>query len=170
MPLDILEEIGQTYGPTRKLHQVLATLVAATVENLEKSRAGPEISGLSFETLSPQMDLQVAMQVPMRIDSSLHLGSINIPGPSPAAGQCRHQPSDLSNAPLNWQGTNGALGADGSTPVHLDTQRGESVASTVDAAQSSLENTFEQSMLWAPSLDWTGGWDDFLNAIAMQDG
>ena len=72
MPLDILDEIGQTYGPTRKLHQALANLVAATIQNLERSRSGSaNVQGVSFG--SPTQNLiPPPMQLPMRIDASLH--------------------------------------------------------------------------------------------------
>ena len=37
----------------------------------------------------------------------------------------------------------------------------------IEPEQSSPTGGFDDAMLWGPSLEWTGGWDDFLNAIAM---
>src|SRR5271155_5640865 len=70
MPLDILDEIGQTYGPTRKLHQALANLVTATIENLERSRNGAVVQGISFGSPTQKL-IAPPMQLPLRIDPSL---------------------------------------------------------------------------------------------------
>src|SRR5271154_3703806 len=76
LPLDILGEIGQTYGPTRRLHQALATLVAATIENLERSRNGSKVQTFSFGS-PPRGSIASPMQLPLRIDSSLQLEAEN---------------------------------------------------------------------------------------------
>src|SRR5271155_1590987 len=73
MSLDILDEIGQTYGPTRKLHHALANLVAATIENLERCRNGTKVQGVTFGS-PPQ--LAPVMQVPVRTDPKLQFDSL----------------------------------------------------------------------------------------------
>jgi hypothetical protein len=156
MPLDILAEIGQTYGPTRKLHQALATLVAATIENLERSRNGAKIQGVSFGSPTPNL-LPRPMQLPMRIDPSLQFDRA-IPGRGHA------QPIMPLPVPgnLGWQDPVHGEGAlQGENQGFLNGVRNGNVVET------STSDGFDDPMLWGPSLEWTGGWDDFLNAIAM---
>lgn len=162
MPLDILAEIGQTYGPTRKLHQALATLVAATIENLERSRNGHRLQGVSFgSTIDPLIPRP--MQLPVRIDSSLQL---ELPSTQPLARP--PQPILLaqpSASPANWHDFGNALQPETSaTPDGIIGGKGPDA---MEAERTSPTGAFDESMLWGPSLEWTGGWDDFLNAIAM---
>lgn len=161
MPLDILAEIGQTYGPTRKLHQALATLVAATIVNLERSRYGFGLQGVSFgSSIDPSTPRP--LQLPVRIDPSLHLDRPSIqPLSRPLQPMSQAQPSaaptswDLANTirPVASGISDGNINAKGSDPM--------------EAERNSPTVGFDDPMLWGPSLEWTGGWDDFLNAIAM---
>lgn len=173
MPLDILDEIGQTYGPTRKLHQALANLVAATIENLERSRNGVKVQGVSFgsptQTLVPP-----PMQLPMRIDSSLRFENLNRNNSVRPSGtnspprvvsiQAERQPI----ASLSWP-----TSVNAQDPMQLVENQVYPPASTtvkisnIESAGVSPGGMFDDSMRWGPSLEWTGGWDDFLNAIAM---
>jgi len=171
MSLDILDEIGQTYGPTRKLHQALANLVAATIENLERSRNGTKVQGVTFG--SPIQSLvPPPMQLPMRIDTNLRFDSLGTPRPptSNRPDVPRSTPLDPSSyqTPISWQDP-----VNGQTTPLSETQAYPSVVgnnkpNTFDPLRISPSgDVFEDSMLWGPSLEWAGGWDDFLNAIAM---
>jgi hypothetical protein len=175
LPLDLLDEIGQTYGPTRKLHQALAKLVAATIENLERSRNGTNVQGVSFGSPTASL-VPPPMQLPMRIDASLqhldHLShetgagssivnlSSNIHRPMPI------RTSEHTSIPgIPWQEP-----VNGQTLPPQDTQSSLQGVSTdkvsnVEFGRVSPSEEFDDS-LWK-QLEWTGGWDDFLNAIAM---
>lgn len=169
-PLDILDEIGQTYGPTRKLHQALANLVAATIQNLERSRSGANVQGVSIG--SPTQNLiPPPMQLPMRIDASLHFDRSTRGNPTPSS--ISSLPSrviatpELPIASLPWNNNVGGL-----TPTLVDSQHyPPAVAPTkipnTESTGVSPSGMFDDSLMWGPSLEWTGGWDDFLNAIAM---
>jgi len=176
MSLDILDEIGQTYGPTRKLHQALANLVAATIENLERSRNGTKVQGVTFG--SPTQSLvPPPMQLPIRIDPNLRFDSL-----ATARPQTSHRPGDVPRStpvnpssyqttpipPSSWQDpVNGQTHLLSETLAY-PTVAGSNKPNTFDAARiSPSSDVFEDSMLWGPSLEWAGGWDDFLNAIAM---
>ena len=170
MPLDILDEIGQTYGPTRKLHQALANLVAATIQNLERSRSGANVQGVSFG--SPTQNLvPPPMQLPMRIDASLHFERSTHENPTPSSSlnpplSVIPTPERLPIASLPWNNVSGQ------TPTLPEAQH-----YPPPLAPTKIPNTeqpgvfpsgvFDDSLMWGPSLEWTGGWDDFLNAIAM---
>jgi hypothetical protein len=162
MPLDILAEIGQTYGPTRKLHQALATLVAATIENLERSRNGSRLQGVSFgSTIDPLIPRPI--QLPVRIDSSLHFERPNNqPLPRPPQPMLLAQ---SSTGPPNWPDLGNALRPE--VPGIVDGILDGKGPDVMETERSSPTGAFDESMLWGPSLEWTGGWDDFLNAIAM---
>jgi hypothetical protein len=169
-PLDILDEIGQTYGPTRKLHQALANLVAATIQNLERSRSGANVQGVSIG--SPTQNLvPPPMQLPMRIDASLHFERSTRENPTPSS--ISNLPSrviatpELPIASLPWNSNVGAL-----TPTLPESQyHPPAVAPTkipdTESTGVPPSGVFDDSLMWGPSLEWTGGWDDFLNAIAM---
>jgi hypothetical protein len=174
MPLEILDEIGQTYGPTRKLHQALANLVAATISNLERSRKGPNHQELSFSSPAHALDSR-PMQLPIRIDPALHVETAARQSPIPpttvpsSGVHTIMQPQGSGNRPeslLSWQDT-----LSGQISVHQENQFPHGVASrqtpTAEPGHFSPQEGFDESMLWGPSLEWTGGWDDFLNAIAM---
>ena len=161
MPLDILAEIGQTYGPTRKLHQALGTLVAATIVNLERSRHGFGIQAVSFGS-SIDASTPRPLQLPVRIDSSLHLER---PGSQPLArplvARLQSQPSA---APMSWDlGNTIRPEASGISDDGIVSAKG---SDPMEAERSSPTGGFDDPILWGP-LEWTGGWDDFLNAIAM---
>jgi hypothetical protein len=168
VPLDILEEIGQTYGPTRKLHQALATLVSATVENLGKPRGESQVSGIPLETgvhaLHPP-----SVQVPLRLDANLQLGSSNNSETPPTSGPAQPRALEVAHTSAMWNTPETGFVGNGLPPLQSAATHGiEHVASHLDVTQLSPSTTsFENSLLWAPSLDWSGGWDDFLNAIAM---
>ena len=173
MPLDILDEIGQTYGPTRKLHQALANLVAATIENLERSRSGAEARRVSFG--SPTQNLvPPPMQLPMRIDASLHFEHRNPenPLPSPVLNSAPKglpvQPERRPIASLSWSTS---IHDQDQEPAQPEVQADppSTVTGKIPTTDSGVSPSgiFDDSMLWGPSLEWTGGWDDFLNAIAM---
>ena len=162
IPLDILAEIGQTYGPTRKLHQALATLVAATIENLERSRYDFRLQGVSFGS-SIDPSIPRPMQLPVRIDSSLHFER---PGTQPLArppqAMLQAQPSV---PPMGWQDLGKTIRPEASgISDGIVNAKGSDF---MEPEQSSPTGGFDDAMLWGPSLEWTGGWDDFLNAIAM---
>jgi hypothetical protein len=175
MPLDILDEIGQSYSPTRKLHHALATLVAATIENLERSRSGANGQSVSF-TSPPRPSMPQPMQLPLRIDAGLEFNlprsesQLHMPVrlPSNSVPPVPVQVVDnTSAASLRWQDSNGqAL-------VQPDNNSGPLVESSNKQAVSSEpggfspSEAFDESILWGASLEWNGGWDDFLNAIAM---
>jgi hypothetical protein len=171
MPLDILDEIGQTYGPTRTLHKALANLVSATIENLERSRNGVNIQPVSFG--SPTQNLvPLPMQLPVRIDASLHFEHQNPekPSRSSAPNSARKgllvQPETQPITSLSWPNS-----IHDQEPAQLEVQGDHPATitgkiSTTDSGVSP-SGVFDDSMLWGPSLEWTGGWDDFLNAIAM---
>jgi hypothetical protein len=173
MSLDILDEIGQTYGPTRKLHQALANLVAATIENLERSRNGTKVQGVTFG--SPTQSLvPPPMQLPMRIEPNLRFDSLGTPRP-PTSNRPDDvprstplDPSSYQTTTISWQDP-----VNGQTTPLSETQAYPSVVvnnrpNTFDPLRISPSgDVFEDSMLWGPSLEWAGGWDDFLNAIAM---
>jgi hypothetical protein len=171
MPLDILDEIGQTYGPTRKLHQALANLVAATIENLERSRSGAKVQRVPFG--SPTQNLvPLPMQLPVRIDASLHFEHQNPENPlrSPVLNSARKgllaQPETQPIASLSWPNS-----IHDQEPAQLEVQvdHPETVTGKIPTTDSGVSpsGVFDDSMPWGPSLEWTGGWDDFLNAIAM---
>ena len=169
IPLDILDEIGQTYGPTRKLHQALANLVAATIENLERSRNGAKVQEVSFG--SPTQNLiPPLMQLPLRIDASLRFEhpSRESPTRSPILNPPpRGLPLQQPIASLSWPNL-----VNGQDSTQLETQvyppaTATDKTSNMESAGVSPSGVFDDSMLWGPSLEWTGGWDDFLNAIAM---
>src|SRR5271170_494976 len=176
MSLDILDEIGQTYGPTRKLHQALANLVAATIENLERSRNGTKVQAVTFG--SPTQSLvPPPMQLPMRTDSNLRFDSLAATRPP-----TQHRQDDVPRStPLNPSSyqTTPISPASWQDPVNVQTRQlpetqaypitvgGNSEPNTFDPAQISPGGDVYDSMLWGPSLEWTGGWDAFLDAIAM---
>ena len=172
MPLDILDEIGQTYGPTRKLHQALANLVAATIQNLERSRSGSaNVQGVSFG--SPTQNLiPPPMQLPMRIDASLHFerstreNPTSLPISSPPS-TVMPIPDSVPITSLPWNSNVSAQ-----TPTLPESQPYPPpvvLTKTPNAEPPGVSpsEVFDDSLTWAPSLEWTGGWDDFLNAIAM---
>jgi len=182
LPLDILGEIGQTYGPTRRLHQALATLVAATIENLERSRNGSKVQTFSFGS-PPRGSIASPMQLPLRIDSSLQLEAENRPNHhhTPISGQApippnlsKKLPSTPSVPSLRWHDP-----VNGQAPLPSETQIPLPSMTTIATAnpgaivppesgqQESPSDVLDETMLWGQQLDWTGGWDDFLNAIAM---
>ena len=166
MALDILDEIGQTYGPTRKLHQALANLVAATIENLERSRNGTKVQGVTFG--SPAQPLvPLPMQLPMRIDPNLRFDSLDTSQRTPISTPLN--PSSYQTTPIpsvSWQDP-----VNGQMPLISESQSYSSGGGEQSRAEparvSPGGDVFEESMLWGPSLEWAGGWDDFLNAIAM---
>jgi hypothetical protein len=158
MPLDILAEIGQTYGPTRKLHQALATLVAATIENLERSRNGANLQGVSFGSPTANL-LPRPMQLPMRIDASLQFER-----PLPGRGNTLPVMPLPAPGPLGWQDPVNGDGTLQSENHGFSNGVGVRAANTLETSPG---EGFDDPMLWGPSLEWTGGWDDFLNAIAM---
>jgi hypothetical protein len=164
LPLDILDEIGQSYGPTRKLHQALANLVAATIQNLERSRNGAVAQGVSFAQ-SMQNFGPPPLHLPMRIDASFYKGSVpdsllssrNEPLPSGNNNQNRPTVQEYDRHPiasLPW-------------PVNVLQSDNQPNAPTNPTNETNpASGTLDDPMLWG-SLEWTGGWDDFLNAIAM---
>jgi hypothetical protein len=159
LPLDILDEIGQSYGPTRKLHQALANLVAATIQNLEKSRHGAVVQGVSFGS-STQDEVGIPpMHLPLRVDASFYKGT--------APDAMAHLQSRSPQQPYNRRIPIASL----PWPVNVlrsDIQPSMSSSAGNDASNSPAVSggTLDDPMLWG-SLEWTGGWDDFLNAIAM---
>ena len=160
MPLDILAEIGQTYGPTRKLHQALATLVAATIQNLERSRNGSRLQGVSFGSAIDPL-IPRPMQLPVRIDSSLPFER-----PNSASLARTPQPNLVAQtSPAHWHDLGNALRSEVSGLA--DGTVGEKGLDVIETGRNSPTGGFDESMFWGPSLEWTGGWDDFLNAIAM---
>jgi hypothetical protein len=174
LPLEILDEIGQTYGPTRKLHQALANLVAATIANLERSRNGTNHQALSFSSPAHALDSR-SMQLPIRIDPSLQLKTAALQKPIPPT-TVKTQPSaphlqgngTASEALLGWQEPlNGHVHSQSENQVFPHETASRQAPALLEQDQISLHEGFEDSMLWGPSLEWTGGWDDFLNAIAM---
>jgi hypothetical protein len=168
LPLDILDEIGQSYGPTRKLHQALANLVAATIQNLEKSRHGTVVQGVSFGS-STQTVGNPPMHLPLRVDADFYKGTepdsmARLPSdtlPSSTSNDRLRSPQQQYNrripiASLPW-------------PVNVlqsDIQPPMSSSAGNDAGNTPVSSGIDDPMLWG-SLEWTGGWDDFLNAIAM---
>jgi len=167
MALEILDEIGQTYGPTRKLHQALANLVAATIENLERSRNGTKVQGVTFG--SPAQSLvPPPMQLPMRIDPSIRFDSLGTAQRTPTSTPLN--PSSYQTTPIpsvSWQDP-----VNGQMPLLSENQAypsdgGEQTRAEAARISPASGDVFEDSMLWGPSLEWAGGWDDFLNAIAM---
>lgn len=165
LPLDILDEIGQSYGPTRKLHQALANLVAATIQNLEHSRNGAAVQGVSFGSSTQSLE-HPPMHIPLRIDSSFYKGSApdtTVPSrneilPSSMNNESRPTAPEYSKHPiasLPW-------------PVNVlqsDMRANIPTSATADTNPTTTAN-LDDPMLWG-SLEWTGGWDNFLNAIAM---
>ena len=176
MPLNILDEIGRTYRPTRKLHQTLANLVAATIENLERSRNGTNVQSVSFGSPTDTLNLP-PIHLAGGIDASLrfNLSNNGSPGRSsvanPAANAHSSTPVSSGTAPitpLRWQDA-----ANGQTPQSAENKQSPPVVG-LDKPSTTLEPNrlvsnegFDNSILWGPTLEWTGGWDDFLNAIAM---
>ena len=165
LPLDILDEIGQSYGPTRKLHQALASLVAATIQNLEKSRHGSVVQGVSFGS-STQNVGNPPMHLPLRVDASFYKGT------TPNEVTVRLQSDLLSRTdrlrPSQQQSDRHVPIASLPWPADVlqpDIQPPASSA-TNDVGSTVSGGTLDDPMLWG-SLEWTGGWDDFLNAIAM---
>ena len=169
--LDILDEIGQTYGPTRKLHQTLASLVAATIENLERSRNGVKVQGATLGSPTKSRE-PPPMQLPMRIDPNLRIDPLGITRrlasyraddipQSTAIHPASHRPT-TPIPPRPWQDP---LVPDSHASPFFDsssTQNGSDPARGLPTAE-----VLDNSMVWGPSLEWAGGWDDFLNAIAM---
>jgi hypothetical protein len=166
LPLDILDEIGQSHGPTRTLHQALANLVAATIQNLEKSRHDSVVQGVSFGSSTQNLG-HPPMHLPLRVDASFYRGA----APDTTASlQSDTLPSSINNdqrrstqkaydtripiASLPWPVN--VLQSD----VQLAASSGNDTSTRVSGG------TLDNPMLWG-SLEWTGGWDDFLNAIAM---
>jgi hypothetical protein len=173
MPLNILDEIGRTYGPTRKLYQALANLVAATIDNLERSRAGAKVQATSRGSQTPTL-IPPPMQLPVRIDASLRFErggfetSVQSPNLNPSSKNFPPKRSDTQSiAPLPRPNHgNSQNPTQGDTEMSPPTAALNDVPNT-DGAGVSPSGVFDDSMLWAPSFKWTGGWDDFLNAIAM---
>jgi len=183
LPLDILGEIGQTYGPTKRLHQALATLVAATIENLERSRNGSKVQTFSFGS-PPRGPIAPPMQLPLRIDPSLQLEAENrsnhhhtpISSQAPISPNLSKNPANSAPVPsLRWHDP-----VNGQAPLPSETQLpspsmqtisttnpGASVIPPESVQQEPPSDVIDETMLWGQQLDWTGGWDDFLNAIAM---
>src|SRR5579859_5961344 len=167
LPLDILDEIGQTYGPTRKLHQALANLVAATIVNLERSKHGTAYQLPSYPSSGP---LPPLMPLPLRIDPSLQfdntlregalqsstkVSALSTPGVSQpnivvAASPAGGWQDPLGNASLQ-PNENEAF------PHGIANRQMAS-----DSGRAYSGDIFNGSNLWGPSLEWTGGWDDFL--------
>jgi hypothetical protein len=174
LPLEILDEIGQTYGPTRKLHQALANLVVATIANLERSRNGTNHQSLSFSSPAHALDSR-SMQLPIRIDPGLQLETAALQSPilpitvktEPSVSQL-HGPGTRSEALLSWQEPlNGQIPSQSENQVFPHEIASRQTPAVLEQDRISLQEGFDDSMLWGPSLEWTGGWDDFLNAIAM---
>jgi hypothetical protein len=174
LPLDILEEIGQTYGPTKKLHQALASLVQATIENLEHSRNVSDVSNDSLHSSDNPL-ISPPMQLPLRIDASLQFESSNsmglvsgaVPGVPPSASMA---PLPFPNSTLSW--AREIINGHPNSSVQSESRpsaNDEEVKSgaELDPPHYSSHENLDTSMVWAPSLEWTSGWDDFLNAIAM---
>jgi hypothetical protein len=170
MPLDILDEIGNTYGPTRKLHRALANLVAATIQNLERSRSGTNVQGVSFS--SPTQNLiPPPMQLPMRIDASLHFERSTRENPTPSSianppSRVIPSPERLPIGSLHWNNVSGQ------NATLLESQQYPPAITPAKTPNAEIpgvspSGVFDDSLIWGPSLEWTGGWDDFLNAIAM---
>ena len=166
MALDILDEIGQTYGPTRKLHQALANLVAATIENLERSRNGTRSQVLTFPSAAQSL-LPPPSQLPVRIDPNLRFESLGTPQLPPASTPLN--PSSYQTTPrpsVLWKdpGT-------GQMPPASESQTNPNAGGEPNRPDPTRitpsGDGLEDSMLWTPNLEWAGGWDDFLNAIAM---
>jgi hypothetical protein len=171
MALDILEEIGQTYGPTRKLHHALANLVAATIVNLERSRNGPNIHSVSFGSPATPSLVPPPIHVPMRIDPNLRFDSLKIARP-PTVNRLgdvlRSNLTPYENStipPISWQDP---VNGQAILPSDSQTYPPNAARKRLDPGRiSPAAEGFEDSMFWEPSLEWAGGWDDFLDAIAM---
>jgi hypothetical protein len=172
LPLEILDEIGQTYGPTRKLHQALANLVAATITNLERSRNGAHHQALSFSSPAHALDSR-SMQLPIRMDPTL-------PSSRQSPIRSTHIKSEAAPQTMEAQVTGirsqTSLGWQDPLADHLEQPDSQGLSRVVpnrpwptmlEPGQFSPQEGFDDSILWGPSLEWTGGWDDFLNAIAM---
>lgn len=170
LPLDILDEIGQSYGPTRKLHQALANLVAATIQNLEKSRHGAVVQGVSFGS-STQNVGNPPMHLPLRVDASFYKGTA--PDAVMAHLHSDTLPSSTSNDRLRspQEQYNRRIPI-ASLPWPVNVLQSDMQPPMTSSAGNDADNTpvsggtLDDPMLWG-SLEWTGGWDDFLNAIAM---
>jgi hypothetical protein len=175
MPLELLCEIGESYGPTRKLHQALSNLVAATIANLERARNGTTAQTLSFSSPAHALDSR-NMQLPMRIDPGLQMEPRQPQAPqAPRTSTTLPVTQGMIETPptsLSWSDQ-----ISGQIPT-LPPPESQSYTQSMASRQlaSMLEpvrvlhpphEQFEDSMLWGSSLEWTGGWDDFLNAIAM---
>ena len=161
MPLDILNEIGQTYGPTRKLHQALANLVAATIENLERSRHGANVQSVTFHS-PPRPMVLPPMQLPLRIDASLQFDG-RTPGVSMTSTLPVVQQSTPIQTPLRWQDP-----VNGQAHLQPENQAFPTAVTPVKTPGGQdgigVSPNLDDPLLWG---EWTGGWDDFLNAIAM---
>jgi len=161
LPLDILDEIGQNHAPTRKLHQALANLVTATIQNLKHSRNGTAVQGGLFRS-SPQNLPDPSMHLPLRVDASFYKSSPpttpvtsrneTLP-PSSTGNEIRPTVQENPIASLPW-------------PVNVLESGTQTAASATSVSDNTTGGTLDDPMLWR-SLEWTGGWDDFLNAIAM---
>lgn len=174
--LDILYEIGQTCGSTRKIYHTLANLVAATIENLEQSRNSINIKEHSSSSPTQILILPPA-QLPMRIDASLQLdrtshGNVaQSPTPYPSIDCHRvlaiqtSEPHTITHLPR--EGPVNQL----NPPVSEHQSRCSTTPSVnvtnQEPVRASLSEVLDESLFWDPSLEWTGSWDDFLNAIAM---
>jgi len=160
LPLDILDEIGQSYGPTRKLHHALANLVAATIQNLEHSRNGTVVQGQLFGSSAQNLP-HPSMHLPLRIDASFYKSSApNTPVTtgnetlrSSAGIETRSTVQEHPIASLPW-------------PVNVLQSGIQTNAPATPVNDNTTCGTLSDPLLWG-SLGWTGGWDDFLNAIAM---
>lgn len=165
LPLDILNEIGQTYGPTKKLHQALAKLVAATIENLERSRHGASIHPMTVNS-PPRSVVLPPMQLPVRIDPSLQFDertseeSLLRPLPTVENDALIQASTNRTVPSLRWQ----------QDPVNGQSQmqqESHTFPGAMTPGTPGHSPNLDDPLLWGPPPDWTGGWDDFLNAIAM---
>jgi len=161
LPLDILDEIGQTYVPTRKLHQALAKIVTATIQNLEHSRNGTVVQGALFGS-SPQTLPDASMHLPLRVDASFYKNSPPTTtvtsrnetlAPSSTSNETRPTVQEHPIASLPW-------------PVNVLESGIQTTAPTTSVTDNTADGPLDDPILWG-SMEWTGGWDDFLNAIAM---
>lgn len=163
LPLDILDEIGQTYGPTRELHQTLANLVAATIQNLEHARNGGILQRVSFGPCTQNLG-HPALRLPLRIDESFYKTATPATAARP---QNEPLPPNTSNGRRPWPSIRDHPIASLPWPANVlhSAIQSETPANSANDTNDAT-GPLDDPVLWG-SLETTGGWDDFLNAIAM---